>query len=173
MCMGMGFPFPCYSHGIPMGIPWEWNTNMPKMGMGMGRVRVTMGMGMATFSCVRKFPSIGRLDANAICDFRLRIADISLQFINDLDWTTRSACSKLRKQTGLSCVRTNDAYCATGPLYSFTLQRLLPPRNCFVTMRSSIACTLYSSRLLSVQHGLDQITGNRLLSTGSRIYRLP
>ena len=86
-------------------------TNMPKMGT--GTVPVKMGMGMATFSCVPKFPSIGRLDANAICDFRLRIADISLQFINDLDWTARSACSKLRKQTGLSCVRTSDAYCAT------------------------------------------------------------
>ena len=51
-----------------MEIPWEWGHKYAKMGMGMGRVQVTMGMGMATFSCVPKFPSIGRLDANAICD---------------------------------------------------------------------------------------------------------
>ena len=42
------------------------NTSMPKMGM--GRVHVRMGMEMATFSFVPNFPSIGRLDANAICD---------------------------------------------------------------------------------------------------------
>ena len=31
-------------------------------------VHVTMGMGMATFSCLPKFPSIGRLNANAMSD---------------------------------------------------------------------------------------------------------
>ena len=87
---------------IPMGFPWEshgnGNTVKPKMGMGMGRVHLTMGMGMATFSCVPKFPSIGRLDANAICDFRSGVVDISLQ-LNDLD--CRSVCSKPRNQIGL------------------------------------------------------------------------
>ena len=44
------------------------NANMPKMRMEMGKVHVTVGMIMATFSFVPKFPSIGRLDANAVCD---------------------------------------------------------------------------------------------------------
>ena len=50
----------------PRDVHGNGNTNMPKMLM--GRVHVTMGMGMATFSFVPKFPSIGQLDANAICD---------------------------------------------------------------------------------------------------------
>ena len=153
--------------------PWEshgnGNTNMPKMGMGMGRVHVTMGMGMATFSCVPKFPSIGRLDANAICDFRLRVVDISLQ-LNYLDCPQ---CLQLAEKTNCSLMCKNERrHYATGPLYSFILQRLLPPRNCFVTSPSPTTYTLYSSRLLSVQRSLDQIAGNRLLSAGSRIYSL-
>jgi len=47
--MGMGYPFPCDSHG-------NGNTNMPKMGI--GRVHVTIEMGMTTFSCVSKFLSV-------------------------------------------------------------------------------------------------------------------